>query len=135
MDQYFEVHRPDQWARNGIRGYADQLRSLGPALTVLHPHSSLPDANVLKMARLRALLPKACWPDYFASSFAYMLAHAIVVRPRRIGLYGIDLSVAGEYAHQRPNMEFLLGIAHGLGIEIVVSQGSSLLKHHEVYGA
>lgn len=71
-------------------------------------------------------------PHYFDSSMSYMLALAISENPKRIGLWGINMS--DEYGHQRSNMEFWLGYAKGKGIEILISDDSPLLKNKVNYG-
>lgn len=84
--------------------------------------------------------------EYFTSSIGFMLAMAIAegrdddFRPTGddhytwIGLYGIDLASETEYGDQRPNAEFFIGLARGLGIEVVIADGSALLKSNYVYG-
>jgi hypothetical protein len=83
---------------------------------------------------------------YFTSSIGYMLAMAIsegrdeTFRPTGddhvswIGLYGIDLASDTEYSEQRPNAEYLIGLAQGLGIEVVIAEGAALLKADHLYG-
>lgn len=55
--------------------------------------------------------------DYFGSSLAYMLALAAFEMPSAVFLYGIDLS-RDKYRHQRPNLEFLIGVLVGSGVPI-----------------
>jgi hypothetical protein len=83
---------------------------------------------------------------YFTSSIGYMLAMAIAegrdaqFRPvddtavRWIGLFGIDLASDTEYSEQRPNAEYFIGIARGLGIEVELASTSALLKADHLYG-
>jgi hypothetical protein len=84
---------------------------------------------------------------YFTSSIGYMLATAIaegrdeslkVIDPEAaygwIGVYGIDLAADSEYTDQRPNTEYLVGLARGLGIEVVIAEGAALLKADRLYG-
>lgn len=83
---------------------------------------------------------------YFTSSIGYMLAMAIAEGRNAqfepmdetavgwIGLYGIDLASDTEYGEQRPNAEYFIGLARGLGIEVVVAEGSALLKADHLYG-
>lgn len=56
---------------------------------------------------------------YLESSIAYMFALAIHQGATAIGLWGISMNGTGEYAYQRPNMEYLIGLAHGRGIEVI----------------
>lgn len=71
---------------------------------------------------------------YFTSTIGYMLALAIAERYTWIGLYGIDLASDVEYNQQRPNTEYLIGLARGLGIDIEIAKTSALLKAGHLYG-
>lgn len=72
--------------------------------------------------------------DYFASSFAFMIALAIHEKVDQIGVWGVDLNTYEEYAYQRPNAEYLLGIAKGKGIKVKVPPNTSLLHSPGRYG-
>jgi hypothetical protein len=82
---------------------------------------------------------------YIESSIAVMLAHAILegVKPAsgkekvtRIGIWGVDMAVSSEYGYQRPNCEYLIGFARGMGIKVWVPPQSALLTpaHDVPYG-
>ena len=71
---------------------------------------------------------------YFTSSFSYMLSLAILENVSEIGVWGVDLLAGSEYVDQRPNAEFLLGVAHGKGIAISIAEGSALLRSGFRYG-
>ena len=62
--------------------------------------------------------------QYFGSTPAWMLAHAILRGAKEIHIYGIHLSTESEYIEQRPNFEFLIGCLLGVGKRrLSVSQG------------
>lgn len=67
--------------------------------------------------------------DYFESSIGYMLALAITEGAKEIAVYGVNMSSEGEYIHQRPNCEYLIGLAKGRGINVFIPPMSPLLKH------
>jgi hypothetical protein len=71
--------------------------------------------------------------DYFVSSVAYMIAHAISMRPDVLAVYGIDLQDDHEWDYQRACVEYLLGIARGMGTQIVIPDGSALLKLDKIH--
>jgi len=73
-------------------------------------------------------------PYFWTSSMAYMLALAIKLRPRAIGLWGVDMAAHSEYAFQRPGCQNFLGIAAALGIKVVVPLESDLLQPPTPYG-
>lgn len=71
---------------------------------------------------------------YFASTFSFMLCKAILDGVEEIGLYGINLTADEEYFYQRPNAEYLIGLAQGKGIKITIPKDSALLKLGYIYG-
>lgn len=73
-------------------------------------------------------------PDYFTSSFSYMLALAIWERFEDVGIYGVNFVQDGEADYERPGLEYLIGVAQGAGIRVHLSTASPLLKIHYVYG-
>lgn len=70
---------------------------------------------------------------YIASSPVLMFAHAVLEGYQEIHIYGIHLATQAEYIKQRPNMEWAIGKAEGMGINIVIPQDCPLLKHTHVY--
>jgi hypothetical protein len=66
--------------------------------------------------------------DYEASSPAWMLMHAIVEGYQEIHVYGIHLATEWEYVQQRPNFEWLLGVAAGMGVKVVLPQMAPIAK-------
>ena len=66
---------------------------------------------------------------YFNSSIAYAMALAISLKPKKIGLWGVDMeNHTEEFFYQRPNMEYLVGLAEGKGIEVYIPEQSPLCK-------
>jgi hypothetical protein len=70
---------------------------------------------------------------YFSSTPAWMLAWMLLKGYREVHIYGIHLATEWEYIHQRPNMEFLIGMALGHGIVFTIPHRSSLLKGKHKY--
>ncbi len=70
---------------------------------------------------------------YLESSIAYMLALAILeLKPGdRVAIFGVDLHCDSEYAYQRPNLEYLIGLARGRGIKVIIPPQSALLTHEK----
>jgi len=71
---------------------------------------------------------------YFTSTIGYMVGMALLEDYDEIGMYGIDLASDVEYPYQRPNTEYLIGIARGRGKTVHVSESSALLKAGHLYG-
>jgi hypothetical protein len=72
---------------------------------------------------------------YWESTVAYYIALAIFEeRFDEIHLYGIDMTHDTEWAYQRPNTEFFLGLAVGKGIKVHIPAESALLSSLWLYG-
>lgn len=71
---------------------------------------------------------------YFTSTIGYMVALAIEEGFDWIGLYGVDLASDQEYPGQRPNTEYYIGIARGMGKTVEIAKTSALLKAGSLYG-
>jgi hypothetical protein len=75
--------------------------------------------------------------DYFTSTVAYAIALAVHQGFDEINLYGVPLEHHTEYAHQRPCVEFWIGVAKGRGILVnIYGEHSTLLKdiNGKLYG-
>lgn len=69
----------------------------------------------------------------FASSPAWMIGLALLEGVTELHIYGIHLATEWEYLRQKPNMTFLLGLAAGLGVKVVIPKGAPLLKESHRY--
>jgi len=68
---------------------------------------------------------------YFLTNISYMLALAIMQRPKNLLLFGVDMNfgTSKEYMqNEKANIEAWLGIALGRGIKFSISNGSTLMK-------
>ena len=70
--------------------------------------------------------------ENFTSSTAYALALALYLGKKKIELSGIELTSDTEYVRQRPGVYFWLGIAAGMGVDVVLH--SPLLMNERPYG-
>lgn len=67
--------------------------------------------------------------QYWASGPSYMVALAMLEGYTEIQVYGIHLATEEEYRQQRSNFEFILGVARGRGIKVVMAESSPVLRH------
>jgi len=68
---------------------------------------------------------------FFLNIIAYMLATAILQRPKSIDLYGVDMrpDAGGEtYTNEKGSVEFWCGVATGRGIPIKNTKESYVMK-------
>lgn len=65
---------------------------------------------------------------YWNSSIAYALSLAIHEKAEEIAIYGVDMAAEEEFFYQRPNIEYLIGLAVGKGIKVTIPEASPLCK-------
>jgi hypothetical protein len=131
-DRYFEMHQ--NW-RNFLGNEDDAARhkawlaGLTVPVMMLQAEPDIPHAVAYPMERIGDLIGRTCFGSvYLESSIAYMMALAMLEGADRIGIWGCDLATGGEYAYQRPNMEYLIGLARGKGIKVYVPAQNALLS-------
>ena len=129
LTRYFEIH--DVWRDchkkygNDGKGYYDEN-----PVDVLNdlPNVYLPeeDNGIPRGERYPIEAVIAEVGNYLECSISFMLALAILERVPTIGLYGV--SGDDGYSSQRPNIEYLIGFARGVGINVHIGAGSCLLR-------
>ncbi len=74
--------------------------------------------------------------EYFTNTVSYMLAYAILLKPKVIKIYGVDTSFGGPYAMENRGVEYWVGRAQERGIEVTFPPTSHLLRTvtGELYG-
>jgi hypothetical protein len=116
MDRWFEMHdrRLLESEHCGRRpGYLERIANLPVYTQENYPFDEV---------------AKSIGAYYFNSSIAYAMALAIHEGAEEIGVWGVDLTADEEYAYQKPNMEYLIGVARGKGIQVFIPEDSALCK-------
>jgi hypothetical protein len=145
-DRWFDLHPFDHFhfSKPGKKVLAHEV----PAGYFIRPHGHLEflksqtipvyvqDAKTLGTPSAvtfpKAMVEQAVGP-YFASSPAWMLGLALAEGVSEIQVYGIHLATEWEYQRQKPNFAFLLGLAAGRGVKIVVPKTAPLLRESHQY--
>jgi hypothetical protein len=70
---------------------------------------------------------------HFDSTPAYLVAHAILEGYKEIHVYGIHLATEWEYLKQRASFEWILGVAAGMGLKVVMPSESPVLRSTHLY--
>jgi hypothetical protein len=120
LDRAFQIH-PLSFIRT--RGEdEDRLRELDIPLYMQEAYPDIPNSIAYPLNDVMAIVG-----DYFNSTVAYMLGLAILEKVDRIGIWGVDMTADDEFEYQRPNAEYLIGFAKGMGIDVFIPADSSLL--------
>lgn len=57
---------------------------------------------------------------YFLNTISYMIAYALLQGAKEIELFGINQASSSEYFYEKPSVEYLLGIAIGMGVKVAI---------------
>ena len=136
IDRLFEIHHRDWYLRgeqSAVDQYATWLAQEHPfpiymqegELTPLVPSGVAYPFDAVCADLFGDLLKRdedghVTRLNYFKSSAAYAIALAIHEGFSQIELYGVDMASDTEYSYQKDNGEFLLGIALGRGIRVLL---------------
>jgi len=104
------------------KGYEERLKEVYVPLYMQEEYEDFP------CIRYPVESVAATTGDYFNSSIAYMVALAIHENVNSLSLYGVDMKDDEEFFYQRPNLEYLLGVAIGKGIKVNIPEQSPVLK-------
>lgn len=126
MSRTFEMHDKRLLdSEHSLRGtdYLDRLNDC-ERLYIQKSDERLPRAQEYPFLAVS----KSIGQSYWNSSIAYAMAMAIYEGATQIGIWGVDMDGTDEYAYQRPNMEYLIGVARGKGIDVYIPESSALCK-------
>ena len=70
---------------------------------------------------------------YFMASLAYAIAYALLKGYEKIILYGCDHKMRSEYLRGKGSVEYWIGRAHGMGVEVWIQKESDLLKNIQTF--
>lgn len=141
--RFFEMHDVSCWDQFAPRRrQAEIIRTMnrwGVPVTMRTPHPEIRTAEPFPFDEIKARFQPYMLGNsahYYTSSFAYMLALALIQDPlpEELRLYGVRLSTQTEYVTQRPAVEFWLGIAIGMGIKVYNHPESYVMRTRAQYG-
>lgn len=123
LHRTFEMH--DMRLIKAAEGSCEYLRRLAECsrLYMQEAYAEVPGAQSYPFAEVAETTGA-----YWCSSIAYAMALAIHEGAEEIGLYGIDMRGTEEWGYQKPNMEYLIGLARGKGIKVHIPEQSPLVK-------
>lgn len=130
-DRWFEIHDQfeiDHW----------EWMKAQPADKPIYMNKPLAEIPGCVVYPLQKVLDR--FGNYFTNTVSYMIALAILEIEAKgdseniIGLYGVDMATSSEYGFQRPSCEYMIGVARGLGIKVIIPAECDLMKASHLYG-
>ncbi len=106
--------------------FVDGVNSLGIPIICQRPYESIPNSEAYPIDEI--LSEFGC--EYFTSTTAYMIAHAIFEGYEKIVLHQLlSFPHAHDYLDQKPCMDFWAGFAVGRGIQVVIGGNSGICQN------
>ena len=139
--RWFEIHNiqfdGQKWLRRGspdFRGQtvSDYIAGISQMKSPVYMQKKWPQIPTSAAYPVKKIIDH--FGDYFTNTISWMIALAIWMGYKEIGIWGVDMAVDSEYFWQRPSCEFFLGWAKGAGINMHVCPTSDLLKIRYLYG-
>ncbi|KKK70959.1 hypothetical protein LCGC14_2918750, partial [marine sediment metagenome] len=129
-DRWFEIHAENN-IKNSFRDprHWEWLKGCQIPVYMTKKYKEIKACKVYPIE----LMIKEFGPIY-SSSIAEMLALAIYEGFTEISLFGVDMALTKEYGSQKSGVEYLLGVAVGLGIKTYIPMTSDLMKVGFQYG-
>lgn len=135
-DRWFQMH-PRDWQRD-VRGpdtvygrdpgHLEFLKGCGAPVYQQRVDPEIPTSLEYPLQEVWDDIGLEGKKPYFTSTPGYAMALAIHEKVDEIRLYGFNLSTAVEYLMQRPNLEFLIGVATGRGIKVTIPNVDPLMR-------
>ena len=125
--RWFQIHPKEEWEKNNAKELDDYRAFLNGLSIPVYMDAVHPEYPQSVRYPLEELIEDLGY-DYFTSSIAYLIALAIFERFEELHIFGVEMVYGTEYVHERPCVEFWLGVAHARGININTPEGSTLLR-------
>jgi hypothetical protein len=131
VDLWFEIHGNLLWPENKHYGepYLNWLNQQTFPI-YMQDQSFVPRAMSLPVKEL----VKEFGPYFFTSSFAWMMAMAMLKGAKEIALFGIDMASRDEYILQRPGSYYFFMEGKRRGIKMMAPYESDIMQPPSLYG-
>lgn len=132
LDGILDLHAPWIYEWEAMRrpaGHVEHLRQFAGPVYLIEARADIPTSRAFPLDDVIRHVGR----PYLTSSIAMAFALAMMQGAEEIGLWGVSMETAGEYADQRPCLEYLIGLAEGRGVAVTLPKDCPILSG-PVYG-
>ena len=131
-DMWFEIHTPDSdglyrgfgaWNEGGPEAHLGWLWDCGIPVYMNKVDPRVPTGIEFPFSEIGLR-----YRPYWTSTVAYMLSLAAYEQVDEIHLWGVEMCGGTEYEHQRPCVEYWLGVLETQGCRVYIPSCAPLLK-------
>jgi len=139
LSAIFEIHNWEEYPQSFLAhtnpGHMEWLKNSPIPIVMWKKHPDIPKSVSYPWTEIFETFPR----KYLNNSISLMIAMAILLDFKEIGIWGVDMAHKTEYGTQRPSVEYYLGICDGLfkarGYpKLFVAPQCDLLKAPYIYG-
>ncbi len=134
-DRWFEIHDRFSPSKN-TQEHTDFLKQCPCPVYMWQHYDDIPNSVRFPKEEIMEFLREKGYSGsgYFTNSISWFVAFAIYLGFEEVHLYGVDMAQDSEYGWQRPSVEYLIGLAEGMGIKFYIPETSDILKCTQLYG-
>lgn len=132
LDCILDLHAPWIYEWEPSRrppGHVEHLRQFPGPVYLIEARDDMPTSRTFPLDDVIRHIGR----PYLTSSIAQAFGLAMLEGAEEIGLWGVEMATASEYADQRPCLEYLIGKAEACGIKVTLPEGCPILSG-PVYG-
>ncbi|HUX00277.1 MAG TPA: hypothetical protein VMY35_04790 [Phycisphaerae bacterium] len=125
VDRWIDLHPPHCW-RQPKRWHTDYygwLKTLRTPIWMQKKYKDVPASVPFPKDRLLSEFGR-----YFTSQTAWMIGAALTEGVTHLGFFGVHYESNAEYRSQRAGCEWMMGVAFGRGVNLVLPPTSPLLS-------
>ena len=128
LTRVFDPHPRRRWA-DDVPHRLELYRSRDIPIYLTEAHDDIPTSIAYPLEEVGDLIGKNIeGKPYIESTVGYMMGSALLEGAAKIGIYGVEMASTGEWAYQRPNMEYLIGFARARGVKVFLPRGTQVLS-------
>ena len=138
IDRLFEIHHYRHLTEKQRNpGHLTWLQKATIPIYMVDHFADIPASQPFPRAEVKAHFAKhnlSIRTSYWTNTISWMLGMAIMEGYTEIGLWGVDMAQDTEYRHQRPSVEYWIGVGQGMGVNIFVPPECDILQTAFEYG-
>jgi hypothetical protein len=129
VDVLFELHSRNMIKDKGGDNHIEWLKAAPIPVFMQEHYRDFPTSIAYPKDRIVARFGR-----YFTNTISWMIALAIDVGVKELHIYGVDMAADEEYSVQKPSVEYFIGLARGMGIDVYLPPQCDLAKAFFLYG-
>jgi hypothetical protein len=139
-ERWLQIHTEDIFRRTGNWNDRDHLKWLqefptDKPLYMQKHYNDIPASVRFPLEEIKQRFGLDARTTFFGCTAAHSLSLALYLGAKTVGMWGVEANSQTEYGNERDSLSFWLGVAKGMGVEIVLPAECTLLgTGRAVYG-